>query len=534
MATGTLTQTNRQIGVSFAPVLPDDELLLQSFEHVSALGRPSITTLELVSRRPDIDPATLLGQAARVRLETPEGDRFFHGYVWSFDCLTQEAGLWVYRAEIRPWLGMLAAGRDYRVFLDKSAIDVVRTVMGVHSGPTELEENLFGTPRVRPQIVQYGESDFDFISRLLEDEGVYYQIECTDDSETIVLCDDSTHHDPKPGVESLPFQPVEQFGAGRLHPEALTRFTRSGAYRCSRYASIDFAPERPTTYVFGLCDGVLDHGPGWRQRHAHTEAFAGAQTLEEASALARLRMEESEAQSEVYRGETRSRLLAPGMKFGVSEHPGYSARDRFVTTSVSIKAASSPFSSGVHTGAFSFSCSFEAIDAARQFRPARTTPKPRATLQTAVVVAAADGDETPDLASDDYCCVRLRFHWDHYAVGRHPVGDVDDVSDGGSSCWARTSQSWAGKNFGWVSIPHPGQEVLVDFIDGDPDRPIVVGRVYNESNRPMMTPAENTEKMQLRDSGQNHLLMGAESGTQGIELYSPTGATRVRIGGSMG
>ncbi|MEM1185373.1 MAG: type VI secretion system tip protein TssI/VgrG [Planctomycetota bacterium] len=527
-----LTQAEREIGVSFAPALEDDVLLLQSFVHDAELGRPGVTTLDLRSERADIDPAELLGQPATIRLNTSEGERYIHGYVWSLTAMGQAGGLWMYYAEVRPWISMLDANRDYRVFLEKSAVEVVEAVLGSHSGAMELQNNLFGQYRTRYQAIQYAESDFNFMSRLLEDEGVYYVLEYSEEGESLVLCDDSTQHEPKPGVESLPYQPTDVVGESALHEEALTSFARLTSYRCARYASVDFAPERPSTYVLGLCDGSFDHGPSWRQRMAHTEVFGGSRTLDEAETAARLRMEESEASADLFSGETRSRLLTPGTKFGVTEHPGYGADDRFVVTSVTISATAAEYVVGQSGGSqTAFTCRFTAIDAERPFRPARTTPKPKASMQTALVVAAADGDDTPDLAADDYCCVRLRFHWDHYADGRHPVGDVDDTSDGGSSCWARTSQSWAGKNFGWVSIPHPGQEVVVDFINGDPDRPLVVGRVYNEDNRPMMTPAENRQKMQLRDSGQNHIVMGAESGQQVIEMYSPSSGTRIRIGG---
>ncbi|MEM7754352.1 MAG: type VI secretion system tip protein TssI/VgrG [Planctomycetota bacterium] len=528
-----LTQSGRQIGVSFAPAIDDDVLLLRSFDHAEGLGRPSVTALEMSSTEAGIDPNSILGHPAVVRMDTPEGDRFIRGYVWSFESLGQEGGLWRYRAEVRPWLGMLEANREYRVFQQKTAADVVSALLGVHSGAMELRPNLFGSSyRTRDLCVQYGESDLAFVSRLLEDDGIYYTFEYTESGETLVLHDDSTQHEPRPGDASMPYQPEGAYGGGMTDPEAVTRFERSSGYRCARYGALDYSPVRPSTYVMGMRDGGLDHGPSWRQRYGYVESYGGPQTVDEAEAAARLRMEEGEASADVFRGQTPSRLLGPGMTISLRDHPGYEASDSFLVTGVAISAHGSPFESGV-TGAtdVSFECSFEAMRADRAFRPARVTPKPKAEMQTAVIAAAAEGDDTPDLAKDDYCCVRLRFHWDHFAASRHPIGDVDDMSDAGSSCWVRTSQSWAGKNFGWVSIPHPGQEVIVDFINGDPDRPIVVGRVYNEENRPMMTPAENKAKMQLRDSGQNHIVMGAESGQQVIEMYSPSSGTRIRIGG---
>jgi len=530
---GALTQADREIGVSFAPAVEDDVLLLQSFDHEERLGRPSVTTLELRSTDGAIDPNALLGQAAVVRLDRDGEPRQIHGYVWSFECQGQRGGLWVYRAELRSWLGMMEANREYRVFQEKTGPDVVQALLGSYSAAMDFEVRLLDSYRTRDLCVQYGESDSAFVHRLLEDDGVHYAIRYDGDRESVELFDDSTMHPPRPGDAAMMYQPVGGGTGAPVHPEAITRFTRRSVYRCGSYASLDYSPVTPSNYLIGLTRGSFDHGASWRNRYGVVEMYAGGQDQAENEVIGRRRMEEAEAAAEVFVGETRSRFLSCGMTFEVREHPAYS-EGSFLTTSVRLSAETAPWVSGGSGSApTDFACSFEAIPADRPFRPRRITPKPKAEMQTAVVVAAADGDDTPDLAKDDYCCVRLRFHWDHFAAGRPAVGEGDDVSDPGSSCWVRTSQSWAGKNYGWVSIPHPGQEVIVDFIDGNPDRPMVVGRVYNEENRPMMTPAENKAKMQLRDSGQNHILLGADKGTEGIELFSPTGRTRIRIGGAM-
>ena len=528
-----LSQESRQISVSFADADSGGDLVLTAFTHEEALGVPSVTFLDLASHRADIDPNDLLGHAAVVRLTSGEENRYFHGYVWSITCEGEQGGLWRYRAELRPWLGMLAANREYRVFTDASATDVVNRLLSPHSGEMEVDLNLYGSYRIRPLVVQYGESDLAFVNRLLEDEGVYYTFEHTESSERVILCDDSTQHDPRPGRFEMPYQPVQVIAPGMHDEDAITRWQRVASFRNGRYASVDFSAERPSTYVLGLCDGQMNHGPSGRDRYGRVESFGGPQTIDEAETAARLRMEESECWADVYRGETKCREMRPGIKFGIAEHDGVAAGTEFLVTRVLLSASSSAFvSSGGDLGGYSteYTCSFDAIDASKPFRPQRTTPKPTASMQTAIVVSSSQSEDAPDLAQDEYCSVKLKFHWDHFAEGRHDIGDAASVSDGGTSCWIRTSQAWAGNRFGMVSVPFPGQEVMVDFIDGDPDRPIVVGRLYNEDNRPMMTPASQRLKMQLRDSGQNHVVLGSNAGDEGIELFSPTANTTIRIG----
>ncbi len=527
------SQVSRQIAVHTA--LPDDTLLLHSVDHTEALGRPSVTHLDMRSTNPAIDPNEVLGQAVAVRIDSAVGGdpRWIHGYMWSFESVGQVGGLWRYRAEVRPWLSMMSANREYRVFLQKTAAGVVDAMLRPHSGTMDVQLNLFETGyRTRDFCAQYAESDFNFVSRLLEDDGIYYHFEYTRDGETLVLCDDSTQHEERPGGALMPYQPTQRPGQTTTDPEAVTSFVRTSAYRCARYGVVDYCAVRPTTYLVELCEGEFDHGPSGRQRYGWLEAFPGHQTSAEGALYARLRKEERETTADLYRGQTPSRRLAPGMQIGLSQHPGHEESERFLVTGVHISAMAAAWEPGADgDGSLDFSCSFEAIPATRPFRPQRVTPKPKAEMQTAFVTTAADGADTPDLAKDDYCCVRVKFHWDHWTDDRHPVGDQENVTDAGTSCWIRTSQAWAGKGWGWVSNPHPGQEVIIDFINGDPDRPIVVGRVYNEENRPMMNPADNCLKMQLRDSGQNHIVLGAETDKQVIEMFSPSGNTTIRIGG---
>jgi type VI secretion system secreted protein VgrG len=532
--TTSYTQAARQTAVF--TTLPEDTLLLQAFEHVEELGRPSVTILELRSTESGLDPDELLGQSMAVRLDIGdlEEPRWIHGYVWSFEAHGQQGGLWKYRVELRPWIGMLASNREYRVFQEKTAADVVETVLGPYSGAMELERNLYSSDyRVRDMCVQYGESDGAFIQRLLEDDGIYYVFEYAEGSEKLILCDDSTQHAERPGDAVMPYQATGD-GGGFVDDEAVLSFTRRSEYRCARYGAVDYSPVRATTYLIELCEGELDHGPSGRQRAGYVDAFPGHQTSADGATYARLRKEEHEAVADVFHGTTVSRQLSPGMQIGLMGHGAHEEDERFLITKIALSASAAPWEPGADTdAALDFSCSFEAIPAERPFRPQRVTPKPKAEMQTAFVVAASEGDETPDVAKDDYCCVRVKFHWDHWMDARHPVGDVENVTDAGSSCWVRTSQAWAGKGWGWVSNPHPGQELIIDFVNGDPDRPIAVGRVYNEESRPAISPSQNKQVMQLRDSGSNHIAMGGSTGTESIEMYSPKGTTRIRIGGIM-
>lgn len=524
-----LTQSHRPLGVSFES-LDEDVLLLTAFNHVEELGRPSVTMLELCSATAGLDPVDVVGHPALVRLDTDDGERYIRGYVWAFESLGQEGGLWRYRAELRPWLGMMEANREYRTFQEQTAKDVVGTLFGAHSSAMSWRDETRQTYRSREYCVQYGESDLAFISRLLEDEGAYYTFEYSETDETLVLHDDSTFHGPRPGDATMPYQPAGSPGAH--DPEAIVEFSRRSEYRYARHAAIDYSPASATTYLYGLCAGTIENGPSWKQRHAIVDAFDGVRPAGEMPGAATTRMQESEAGADVYEGRTLSRQMRVGTTFNLSEHRGYGdVSDPFLLTKVYLSARGAPFVSGQVAGnELEFDCTFEAMPADRPFRPRRLTPKPKAEVQTAFVVGASESDTSPNIADDGGCSVRVRFHWDHAIDGRHMVGDSTAVSSTGSSCWVRVSQSWAGKLYGWVSVPHPGQEVIVAFIDGDPDRPIVVGRVYNSQNKPEFDPFGSKLKTQLRDSGFNHFVMDGTPGSEGIELLSPMGQTRIRMG----
>jgi type VI secretion system secreted protein VgrG len=324
--------------------------------------------------------------------------------------------------------------------------------------------------------VQYRETDFNFVSRLMEQEGIYYYFEHEDGKHTLVLADSISAHNPFPGYEDVTFYELEKGAAGR---EVITDWTMEKEVQPVASALQDFDFKKPKTSLLSSSNVSRQYGKAEYEMYDYPGDYLDHG---EGQRLADVRLNEFQSQYEVLYGKATARGLVTGCTFKLKNHPRKDQNREYLITGVKLQADAGEFASGGSAGGEGefFSCNLTAIDKSQQFRPERLTPKPTVQgPQTAIVV----GPKGEEIYTDEHARVKVHFHWD-----RH------DKSDENSSCWIRVSQHWAGKTWGSIHIPRIGQEVMVEFLEGDPDRPIITGRVYNADQVPPYDlPANKTQ-----------------------------------------
>jgi type VI secretion system secreted protein VgrG len=506
------------MGVS-CPLGPD-ALLLRRALVTEELGHPFSIDADLFSTRADLPFDDVVGAPFALWLRREDGRvRWWHGVASAFDQVGEQGGLALYRVTVVPTLWRLSQRTDCRIFQHQSVPDIVREVLRQHA-VTPVESPLSGTYPTREFVVQYRESDLDFVLRLMEQEGIYPFFVHDADGCRTVLADAPSAHRPADGYESVPYRPTtDPSGA-----EAVREWVISARLSTGQVALDDFDFAAPSKHL--LARTAAPRRPG-----ADLEAFdyPGRYTdLSDGERYARLRLEEIEARRSVIRARADARGLATGALFTLAAHPRADQRRRWLVTRAEHTLVSDEFepSPGApHAGEPIYRCRFEALDAAVPFRPARRTPRPCITgPQTAIVV----GPRGEEIHTDNHARVRVRFHWDRYAPG-----------DDRSSCFIRVNQPWAGKGWGGIQIPRVGQEVIVEFLEGDPDRPIITGRVYNAESTPPVSPAgrdqskgevnprnavEAAMQMSLRSNS-----LGGSGGHNEITMHDAGGAEKLFI-----
>jgi len=479
------TQEFRQLAV--ATPLGEDVLLLRRFRGGEPLGRLFEYELDLISERGEIRLEDVVGHNVTVRVQqSQEGEpRYFNGFVSRFTVGRPLGATTEYEATIVPWLWFLTRTSDCRIFQEMTTADIIKEVFRGH-GFTDFEDRLTGTGRTWEYCVQYCETDFSFVSRLMEQEGLFYYFLHEDGKHTLVLADAASPHDAAVGYEEVMYRPPT---SSLREKETIRRWTMSQRVQPGTYSHSDFDFKKPATSLlasakierpYATPDFEMYEYPGEYVEPADGEAYA------------RRRIEAYHIEYEAARGEGDVRGITTGRRFVLTGHPREDQCKRYLVTGTEIEATSDLYESGpggaaggpdegqeADDGEASFTVRFTAIDLYHPFRLRRTTPRPMIRgPQTAIVVGPA-GEE---IHTDEYGRVKVQFHWDRYSK-----------ADENSSCWIRVAQLWAGRNWGGMFIPRIGQEVIVEFLEGDPDRPLITGRVYNgRSMPPYELPANMT------------------------------------------
>jgi type VI secretion system secreted protein VgrG len=493
-------------GVRFeleAGSLAAGELRVLGFEARERLSEP----FELVvtaSPRGDVDAAALVGEPARLHLHLAAEPRTLDGIVAR--ARTWEEG----RADDRRRLQLTIVPRAWRlgrvvrsrIFQGKTVPDIVQQVL--KDGGVKVRTSLSGKYAPRDYCVQYRESDLAFVHRLLEDEGILYWFEHAQDAHVLVLADAPSAHAPLPGGARLPFR---EPGGHAVTDEHVDAFGQRLELRPAKVSLRDFDPLRPALDLTASAEGegdvaleVYDHPGGY------ADPSAGA-------ARSRLRLEEQRARAALYEGASPCPRLAPGHVLEVAEHPA-GLDGKYVVVGVDHvgRNVDGPAALAEGERPEPYRNRFVCLPAKVPFRPERRTPRPEVIgAQTAVVV----GPKGEEIYTDEHGRVKVQFHWDR-----------EGKRDERSSCWIRVAQTWAGPGYGALYLPRIGQEVVVEFLDGDPDRPLVTGAVYNGANPPPVAlPGEKTRST-LRSAsspgaeGSNELRFEDAKGQEQVYLHA--------------
>ena len=506
-----LTQSDRTIEVT-SP-LGADVLLLNRMTATEGLGRLFTYELDLLSTDENVQGRDLLGQGMTVRLDLPEGEaRHFHGLVTRFRHAGSADPYSAYQVTLRPWLWFLTRTSDCRIFQKMTVPAIIKKVFR-DAGFSDFDDVLGETYRTWDYCVQYRETSFNFISRLMEQEGIYYFFRHEEGLHTMVLADAPTAHEPYAGYEDIPFYPPA--GDAMREQDHISHWTYTQEVHPGTCVLDDYDFTRPKAELQVTLSDPREHERAEGEIYDYPGEY-----LETADGdhYVKARLQELLAQHEVVEGMGNARGLSVGSTFELREHPIDEQNREVLIVSATYELENNLFESGAGGSGETFTCSFRAMDAAQNFRPKRVTPKP---LVQGVQTAVVTGGSGPTL-TDEYGRIKVQFHWD-----REGKNDQD------SSCWVRVSQNWAGKNWGGMFLPHVGQEVIVDFLEGDPDRPIVTGRVYNQDNMPPLTLPDNQLKSIIRDQFGNEIILDGTEGEEHLSLHSPHFYSMVQIGRSM-
>ena len=448
-----------------------DAFVVQRFNGHEELGRLSEYQLELLSERGDITAEQLLGTNATVAMQREEGKdpRYFNGYVTRFTvqgkvrtpAFSGGEGF-LYLVTISPGLWFTTRAADSKIFGPGVMIsDIVKQKLDAYTLMTN-SSTVSGTEQ-RDYVVQYRETDFNFISRLAEHAGIYYYFTHTDGAHEMVLLNSVGDHKPTPDLATFKMIGTSSTDIGTLNALRMVSEVHSGGYSTG-----DYNYAKPNTQIAAVHSNPRGHD------NADAEIFdhpVDSGSADFAAKYAQIRAEELACRYAVVRGEAVERSVQVGFKTTVTGHSVASMNQEYMVVSHSFSATNNLAQSAAGTGA-KFQCEFEAIPSGTQFRSARVVPRPTiAGTQTAVVVSDFRNDSETDTGGN-LGRVKVRFYWDRYA---------------GESCWARVSTPWAGKGYGFQNMPRVGEEVLVQFLEGDPDRPVVIGRVHNAENIPPFT-----------------------------------------------
>ncbi|MBI4201544.1 MAG: type VI secretion system tip protein VgrG [Chloroflexi bacterium] len=441
---------------TLATPLGKDVLLLTSMTGYEALSDLFRFELDMVSEDVALDPRAILGQKVTIRVDLPEGgQRYVNGHVSRFTNVgpVGDLGQTRYTAEVVPQLWFLTRTTDSRIFQDMTIPQVIEKVF-LDGGLTSFEMRLPVTFQPRDYVVQYRETDFNFVSRLMEEEGIFYYFEHEDGEHTLVLTDSTETLGPLPQGEVLPFLSPghETPGVG-----GVTQWEHQYEFRSGKWAHTDYNFETPSVDLSASAvSGVALPDYDKYELYDYPGGYA---TRAEGERLAQIRMEEEDAQHIIVMGTSEERHLTPGFTFVLEGHPVPEFAGKYLITSVTHQMSGDGYKTA-----------FTALPNSMAFRPARITRKPVVQGPQTAIVTGPTGEE---IYTDKYGRVKVQFHWDR-------EGKKDENSSG----WVRVSQMWAGEGWGMLFIPRIGQEVIVDFLEGDPDRPIILGRVYNSSDAP--------------------------------------------------
>lgn len=468
---GEYTQDYRLISID--TVLGKDVLLLQGFQGQDGVSRLFSFELMMHSENRSISFESIVGKKATIRLKLPDNnERYINGIIASFSQGGASPEFASYHATLVPWFWFLTRTSDCRIFQNMTVPDIIQNLFQEH-GFSDFKNKLHGSFKPREYCVQYRETTFNFISRLMQEEGIFYFFEHEKQKHTLVMANNPSEFKPCPNQAAARYESASEAGWSE---EVVTTWSIGQEVRPGEYTIKDFNFQKPSLDLTGHVDGkdsrkyeIYDY-PGEYENKDEGERLAG------------IRMHEEESPQVMISGSSTCRAFTSGYRFELKEHYRRDLNKPYTLLSLyhSCEAGTNYRSSEGGADDFEYTNQFQCIPHVTPFRPPRTAPVPVVHgTQTAIVV----GPPGEEIYVDKYGRVKVQFHWDR-------IGKRNEKS----SCWIRVSHPWAGQNWGAIWTPRIGQEVIVDFLEGDPDKPLIVGRVYNaEQMPPYDLPANKTQ-----------------------------------------
>ena len=490
------SQANRPMRVETA--LGADVLLLEAFSGVEAISQPFAFSLDLLSEDPGVPADKILRTPVTITIVFGDGsERQVHGVVRSFSQLGRADDLVSYRAEVVPWLWFLSLSADCRIFQNLTVPEIVEDVFGGF-GYSDYQFKLVKPHPKRVFTVQYKESHLNFVSRLLEEEGIFYFFEHAGGKHTLVLADDNS------AIKPCPIQAAARMAstAGPWQAEDIvTACECEDAVHTGKVTLRDYDPQQPSLQ--------LESSVAGNEPEENYDYPGGYTTVDEGDRLARLQLEAEEATRRVVRGAGNCRSFQIGYRFDLKEHYRRDANQTYMLLEVRHSGRAGDYLSW-DSASFDYRNDFVAIPYSVPYRPMRVAPKPRIRGSQTALVVGKSGEE---IWTDKHGRVKVQFYWDR-------LGKKDE----NSSCWIRVSHPWAGKGWGALAIPRIGQEVIVEFLEGDPDQPIITGRVYNADQTPPYEPGKGGVVSGVRSNthkgkGYNEMSMDDTAGKEKITIH---------------
>jgi type VI secretion system secreted protein VgrG len=426
-----------------------------------ALGSPFEGELHLLSADPNIDLEKLLKTPLGVRVDRPDGQVvWLHGYIHRLENLGPHQRLTRYRANVVSCLALLKYSGGSRIFQEFTTIEIVKKIFSNYGFSGNLETRLTGTYTQRPYCVQYAESDFNFVCRILEEEGIYFFCEYSQEKHCVILADDIQSHRPASGYATVEYRADRN---SKLD-EYLTNYTSTRQFGTGGVELSDYDFEKPKTRLTGKSlSGAGDAKWMWYDYPGNfTESDRAGQ-------LAKIRQQAHDAAGNRIGLSGSVRGLRCGHTFKLQSHPTQSFNGEYLICSHQLSASLGGQQAGDSTE-FSFQMQLTGQPSKLPFRPPATAHR---TTMRGPHIATVCGKAGEEIWTDNYGRIKVQFPWDR-----------DGKADDHSSCWIRVAQAWTGKTWGAMSLPRMGEEVIVEFLDGNPDRPIVVGRVVNADHMP--------------------------------------------------
>lgn len=503
---GKLSQDGRQARLDTP--LGKDYLVLTDFSSSEGLGELFQISIEALSETVDIDFDKAIGQNCSVKVKTFDKERVFSGILTEARFNGRGQDVFGYSLVLRPWLWLLAHRADCRIFLNKSVREIIEEVFtkAGFSGDKDFEFRTQESYEPIPYCVQYRETDFIFVTRLMEEYGIYYFFEHSEDSHRMVLADSIGSHQLNRDLPSVAYAQASMAGPRQyLYDWVSERRFSTGRFELNDYDYLD-----PTKKLLAFKETAENY------RHSRFEVYDYPGRYDEegkGEQFARFRLEAEQSFDRRRYSDGHAPSLFPGSLVDVEKHPVASENRTYLVVRCHHRFGGQSYRTDGKPVEDSpiFRGSYELLAADRPFRMLPTTPKPRIYgIQTARVVGRK-GEESEEISTDENAHIWVQFFWD-----REPQ----------ISCPVRIAQSWASRKWGEIFIPRIGMEVVVEFIEGDPDRPLVTGCVYNGDNEPPYTlPANKTQSGWKSDSskgdhGYNEIMLEDKKGSEFIRVHA--------------